>query len=69
MAAPLAQFALMISHNVDTTITYEVTTSTKVKSMLNFGDLLAGISKTWNGLGNINNVEQLIQRIKHGYGR
>ena len=57
LAAPLAQFALIISHNVDTTITYKVTASIKVKSMLNLGDLLAGSSKTWNGLGNGTDVE------------
>ena len=44
-ASPLAQFPLMLSHYVDTSISYRVTTHVKVDSMEKLGNLLADISQ------------------------
>ena len=65
LTAPLAQFALMISHDVDTTISYNVTASSQVESMSHLGDLLADVSVTWNGLGDRNAVGTLVTAIKN----
>ena len=64
LAFPLAQFALTLSHEVDTTISYKVTANTTVDTMPKLGDLLQQISKQWKGMGDKSNVKKLVDIIK-----
>jgi hypothetical protein len=62
LATPLAQFAHILSNNVDSTIAYRVTSREIVNSMGKFGDLLkaGGACRKWN---TVERAEELIELI------
>ena len=65
LATPLAQFALILSNNVDSTIAYRVTSREKVNSMDKFCELLraGGVCKKWNTVGKAEELINLINKI------
>jgi len=65
LATPLAQFALILSNNVDSTIAYRVTSREKVDSMDKFCGLLksGGACKKWNTVERADELIDLINTI------